>query len=53
MNGTFFLVTQREFENTLNNTPIKSVLTNRSINTNDEKSMEDSVPENRSECLIW
>ena len=53
MNGTFFLVPQREFENTFNNTPMKSVLTNRSINTIDEKSMEDSVPENRSECLIW
>ena len=53
MNGAFFLVPQREFENTFNNTPMESILTNRSKNTDDEKSMEDPVPENRSECLIW
>ena len=53
MNGTFFLIPQREFENTFNNTPMESILTNRLNYTDDEKSMEDSVPENRSECLIW
>ena len=53
MNGTFFLIPQREFENTFNNTPMESILTNRLNYTDDEKSMEDPVPENRSECLIW
>ena len=53
MNGTFFLVSQWEFENTFIETEMELVLTNRSIATNDEKSIEDSVPKNRSECLIW
>ena len=53
MNGTFFLISQREFENTFNITPMESILTNRLNYTDDEKTMEDPVPENRSECLIW
>ena len=53
MNGTFFLIPHREFENTFNNTPMESPSTNRLNNTDGEKSMDDPVPENRSECLIW
>ena len=56
MNGTFFLVPQREFEKTFDN-KLEPVLINRSKNIDDnrtvEKSMEDPVPKNRSECLIW
>ena len=53
MNGTFFLVSQWEFENTFIETEMEPVLTYRSMPTNDEKSIEDPVPKNRSECLIW
>ena len=56
MNETFFLVPQREFEKTFNS-KLEPVLINRSKETDnnqtDEKSMEDPVPKNRSECLIW
>ena len=65
MNGTFFLVPQTEFEreNKDENTRNEQFeQKNKDKNISDEncerknkneKSIDDPVPKNRSECLIW
>ena len=42
MNGIFYLIFQKEFERENNEKIIGT-----------QKSIEDSVPLNRAECLIW
>ena len=42
MNGTFYLIFKREFDKENNEKMIGT-----------QKSIEDPVPQNRAQCLIW
>ena len=57
MNGTYFLISQREFENNdhakLMENSVPKHQSGNGDKTDDEKSMKDSVQKNRSKCLIW